>query len=162
MKKYISVICAFILASVMTMTLCSCGTSDHAATTGETALESAVKTTTETVAETDAASSAALTVNTEKSTEETLTSLENQPEETAVNWEAAYAPTLDKYREFALWYAKYLNDETNSMQDMPDREEPWATMGSTYPMEKPLENFGYALRDIDNNGTPELILFVAG
>jgi len=151
MKKYISVICAFILASVTTMTLCSCGTADHV----ETVAETVVKTATETVE----TSSAAVTDKTEKSTEATLSSPESQPEETTVNWEAAYASTLDKYHEFALWYAAYLSDETKDTQNMPDKEEPWATMGSTYPMDKPLENFGYALRDIDNNGIPELILF---
>ena len=91
----------------------------------------------------------------QSTTKDTGAASESIPKETAVNWKDSYAPILDRYHEFTLRYEQSITDTD---LDFFDWEEPWATMGSIYPMEKPLENFGYAIRDIDNNGTPELVL----
>lgn len=142
MKRVISVLCALCLASITTVSLCSCSIADPAQT-----VAAAPGTATAVVTDATVASSAAAT-----------TALpESQPSATAVNWEEAYAPELDRYRAFAVMYAQWLTED--GPQDYSGWGDPWAMMGATYPMEKPLENFGYALWDIDKNGTPELILF---
>ena len=142
MKRMISVLCALYLASITTVSLCSCSIADPV----------------ETVAAATESASAVVTDVTVPSTAAATTALpESQPSATAVNWEEAYAPELDRYRAFAVLYAQWLSDD--GPQDYSNWEDPWAMMGATYPMEKPLENFGYALKDIDKNGTPELILF---
>jgi hypothetical protein len=73
------------------------------------------------------------------------------PPEASDDWENKYKPVLDEYREFAAQYKKNMNN-TDFDWD--------STMGSIwlYMRDQGFTVLGYAFRDLDNNGTPELFL----
>jgi RNA polymerase sigma factor (sigma-70 family) len=71
---------------------------------------------------------------------------------TAKEWETAYAPVLDKYREFAVNFSQSGGDSDS----FSDWSGPWYGMACDIVAEMPA--FGYAFRDMDGNGVPELFL----
>ena len=75
------------------------------------------------------------------------------PAPAASEWENKYKPVLDKYREFAAQFNQ------NGNTDFSNWGHPWDDISPdvTYSTKK----FGYAFRDMDNNGTPELFLLTS-
>jgi beta-lactamase regulating signal transducer with metallopeptidase domain len=69
-------------------------------------------------------------------------------------WENEYKPVLDKYREFAARIS-----QSDSSADFSDMDDPWSQIAPDAMMST--RNFGYALRDMDSNGTPELFLLTS-
>ena len=68
-----------------------------------------------------------------------------------------YAPVLDEYRSVVL---RALDDNTETFYG--SRDEWWAVASSAlnaaYSAENPTDEFGYALKDLNKNGIPDLIL----
>ena len=95
MKRSISIILLYNFIVWTTVSLCSCSVTDPVETVVTPTETSSAVVTDETVQSSAAASTARP---------------ESQPSETAVNWDASYAPILDRYREFALLYAKWVSD----------------------------------------------------
>lgn len=62
-------------------------------------------------------------------------------------WEDQYKPVLDQYRQFAADISKYAGEG-----NLPDWKEPWGQIAADVMLSS--RNFGYALRDMDSNGTP--------
>lgn len=79
------------------------------------------------------------------------TSASASPTPAASKWETAYAPVLAQYREFAEKFSQGGNNA-----DFSSWDDPWDVIAPDYSYSS--KKAGYALRDIDSNGTPELFL----
>ena len=75
------------------------------------------------------------------------------PVAAASQWEGKYQPVLDKYREFANKMSK------KNVGSFADLDEPWSLIAPD--VMQSTRKFGYALRDMDGNGTPELFLLTS-
>ncbi len=67
----------------------------------------------------------------------------------ASQWETAYQPVLEEYRALAERFS-----ENGGQGDFSDLGAPWDQIAPD--MMYSTQKFGYALRDMDGNGTPEL------
>lgn len=86
----------------------------------------------------------------------TSASSDSAPEEIQANWEDKYASVLDKYKTCVLEYSAKI--EAQEPLDFESYGDPFSTLSYIYPTQNPFDDFCYAFRDMNNDGTPELFL----
>ncbi len=76
------------------------------------------------------------------------------PAPEASQWENQYKPVLDEYREFVKSFK-----QSTRLENLPDWGAPWEQTAADMMLST--RQFGYALRDMDSNGIPELFLLTS-